>query len=414
MRNAYLPTIASYWGSVLLLSYGLLSCQKDSLPPQEALGSPSILSFYPEAGAVGDTVTITGQNFSRTPANNRVSFASAQTPAGSVRKNSFRDTLRVVVPAGATSGPLAVAVYSQVNTSTTPFLVTASRWQRKARFGGGPRTQGSGYASFSVGGRAYIRTVLNALWSYDPVVDQWTRQADCIAPLPSVFTDANGAIGFALGNAGYIGVPTFSYPNAGYVFYRYAPQTNTWSAVAPLPALTTDPRRLTSFVVDGKAYVVVTDNFADKAVWEYDPQTNAWSRKRPFPGSYRFLCLGFALGSTGYVGGGTTGGSPLLKELWAYNPQSDTWTRKADMVQAGEGLRVFTIGDNAYVSFGNAGAHVVQAYSPLTEQWTRQADYRGPAYSLTVAMSLADKGYLVGGRGVGNDLYTDTWQFSVR
>jgi|GEM_PF-1808406 len=74
------------------------------------LGPPTITSFAPSEGAVGTTVTITGTNFSATPANNIVFFGATKATVST----STATSLTVTVPAGATYAPL-----SALNTSTT-------------------------------------------------------------------------------------------------------------------------------------------------------------------------------------------------------------------------------------------------------------------------------------------------------
>jgi gliding motility-associated-like protein len=81
---------------------------------------PTITSFTPTSGPIGTTVTITGTNFSTTPANNVVYF-------GAVRANVTAATatqLTVTVPTGATYQPITVQVAGLTGYSAKPFVVT--------------------------------------------------------------------------------------------------------------------------------------------------------------------------------------------------------------------------------------------------------------------------------------------------
>lgn len=82
----------------------------------------SIIEFTPDKGAAGSSVTIYGTGFSLTPAQNVVSFngVSATVSAASATQ------LIVTVPAGATTGPIAVTTPSGSATSTTSFEVLQS------------------------------------------------------------------------------------------------------------------------------------------------------------------------------------------------------------------------------------------------------------------------------------------------
>jgi hypothetical protein len=81
---------------------------------------PVINSFSPAAGATGTTVTITGSNFSTTPANNTVYFGYAKANVVSATAT----TLMVTVPASATYEPISVTTDNLTAWSQLPFNVT--------------------------------------------------------------------------------------------------------------------------------------------------------------------------------------------------------------------------------------------------------------------------------------------------
>lgn len=85
--------------------------------------APAVLSFDPSSGngADGTTVTISGVNFSTTPANNTVMFNGVEAEVTAATNRS----LTVVVPEGATSGKITVAVdgVTGVGTSRSDFSV---------------------------------------------------------------------------------------------------------------------------------------------------------------------------------------------------------------------------------------------------------------------------------------------------
>jgi gliding motility-associated-like protein len=83
--------------------------------------APTILSFNPISGPIGTTVTITGTNFSTTPANNtvRVNGTTAVVSA------STTTSLTTSVPTGATTGKISVTVAGNTATSTNDFTVTS-------------------------------------------------------------------------------------------------------------------------------------------------------------------------------------------------------------------------------------------------------------------------------------------------
>lgn len=86
-----------------------------------AQAQPTISGFTPESGLFGASVTITGTNFSATPANNVVTFNGTTATVSTSTTTSITTT----VPVGATNGAITVTVGAQVATSTTNFIVTS-------------------------------------------------------------------------------------------------------------------------------------------------------------------------------------------------------------------------------------------------------------------------------------------------
>lgn len=79
----------------------------------------SIIEFTPDSGAVGGTVTISGTGFSATPSQNAVSFNGMAATVQSATPN----VLVVSIPAGATTGPIAVTSPLGNASSATVFVV---------------------------------------------------------------------------------------------------------------------------------------------------------------------------------------------------------------------------------------------------------------------------------------------------
>ncbi len=89
-----------------------------------AFAQPTITSFSPTSGPVGTTVTITGTNFSTTPANNIVYFGAGKATVTAATATQ----LIVTVPTNATYQPIAV---------TTNYLIAYSQLYFNITFGSG-------------------------------------------------------------------------------------------------------------------------------------------------------------------------------------------------------------------------------------------------------------------------------------
>jgi len=83
---------------------------------------PTITGFTPTTGEVGDTVNITGANFSATAANNIVKFNGITAAVTS----STATQIVTSVPEGATTGKITVAVNERTATSASDFTVESS------------------------------------------------------------------------------------------------------------------------------------------------------------------------------------------------------------------------------------------------------------------------------------------------
>src|SRR5439155_25480349 len=123
-----------------------------------------------------------------------------------------------------------------------------------------------------------------------------------------------GAVGFSIGNKGYIGI--------GYHigvekdFWEYDPVTNAWTQKADFGG--TAREQGVGFSIAGKGYIGTgsASNGLSRDFWEYDPVTNAWTQKANFGGIGRWLATGFSIGGKGYIGTGRDAFPSLLKDFW--------------------------------------------------------------------------------------------------
>jgi hypothetical protein len=87
---------------------------------QHLAAQPVIKSFSPASGPIGSLVTITGENFDATAANNIVYFGGVRANVSSASPNR----LEVIAPAGTTYKPISVTTAGLTGYSVLPFLVT--------------------------------------------------------------------------------------------------------------------------------------------------------------------------------------------------------------------------------------------------------------------------------------------------
>lgn len=87
-----------------------------------AANTPTITSFTPTSGAIGTAVTITGTNFSTTPANNTVQFNGTSATVTASTATSITTT----VPTGSTTGPVTVTVGGLTGTGLSFTIITCA------------------------------------------------------------------------------------------------------------------------------------------------------------------------------------------------------------------------------------------------------------------------------------------------
>ena len=121
--------------AMLVAMISIVGCKKNEPSP-----TPEIRDFKAPSGWVGNIVTLTGTNFGGNVASNIVKFgdkiAVINSATVTVVNTVTITELKVVVPAGATTGKISVTVNGVTGTSTTDFVVnTGTVYIAGSRFG---------------------------------------------------------------------------------------------------------------------------------------------------------------------------------------------------------------------------------------------------------------------------------------
>ncbi|MCB9263770.1 MAG: hypothetical protein H6558_01945 [Lewinellaceae bacterium] len=276
-------------------------------------------------------------------------------------------------------------------------------WIPKANFEGGDR---SGAVGFSIGQKGYIGTgtgggqLKKDFWEYDPQTDNWAQKADFPGGARQL------AVGFAITNKGYIGTGYGEDLLYRKDFWEYDPQADSWAEKADFPGGAR--QRAVGFAITNKGYIgtgLINSGERQRDFWEYDPQTNNWQRKADFPGDPRSEAVGFAIADKGYIGTGRGQEyRQMNQDLWEYTPLSNSWTKKADFPgDPRTGAFGFTIGSKGYLGGGvdesNAAVYYPKKdfweYSPQTNSWVQKTDFwPGDVYGAASGYSNDEKGYV--------------------
>ncbi len=185
---------------------------------------------------------------------------------------------------------------------------------------------------------------------------KWSRRAS----MPD--SSRCGAIGFSIGNYGYVGLgeDTKTFPFHYFKdFWQFNPSTNSWTRKADFPGRA----RISpvTFVIGKNVYVVtggetIYANDFLKECWQYNSMTDRWTQKNNFPGLSRCYAVGFSIGANGYMGTGydTLGGAnPYLRDFWEYDTTTDTWAQKHNFGGISRYYAsAFAVNGKGYLCFG--------------------------------------------------------------
>ncbi|GAB4133692.1 MAG: hypothetical protein Fur0041_06180 [Bacteroidia bacterium] len=298
-------------------------------------------------------------------------------------------------------------------------LLAQNQWTKKAAVGGFKRSRAVGFA---IGNRGYIACgedtadqMMNDMWEYDPGSDTWSQKAT----FPGF--GRRDACGFAIGNKGYIccGIDASesAFGNNLNDLWEYSPATNSWTQKSPYPGSSSvgGVYFAGSFVVSGKGYVVCgkqSNSNYSAGLWEYNPATDQWLQKQTFPGGTRYSLCAFTIGTKAYVGLGVDE-NILQTDLWEYNPSSNTWLQKANFPGSGRfSASTFTLNNKGYVACGSDGGYKndLWEYDPVNNVWNVKAPFNGGERRSAVSFVINGAAYIGTGKGYTGSR-RDFWQY---
>jgi N-acetylneuraminic acid mutarotase len=285
-------------------------------------------------------------------------------------------------------------------------LSAQNSWLKKTSFAQ-KRERAIGFAIGDFGylgmGEDTANNVHNDLWQYDPVLDTWTQ----VASLPG--SVRRNAVAFTIGTKAYVGTGIDAAESFTGLelkdFWEYDPAINSWTQKADYPGGSGNGVYFaTGFAVDSKGFICCgkrgPSNYAND-LWEYKPSNNQWIQRANFPGGTRYQNCSFVIGQIAYIGLGTDE-NWYMDDFWSYNPGTNVWTQKNDFPGvARASASTFTIGSRGFVSCGSDGGFLddLWEYNPATDSWAIRADYPGGARRNAVSFTIGDSAYLGTGKG---------------
>lgn len=279
-----------------------------------------------------------------------------------------------------------------------------------------------GAIGFSVGNKGYLGTggdfsggaYYDDLWEYNPVTDSWTQKANL--PGPTRYR----AVAYGVGSKGYVGT---GYSGAGYNdWWEYDPAGNTWLQKANMGSFIR--YGATGFVLGNNIYCGTGYNGSayTKDFWVYNTVTNIWTQKADYGGQPIIYGTGFAVGAHGYIGTGVvlTPVQTAVNDIWQYDTTTNIWTQKASLTGGIRSEAVgFSVSGYGYIATGTSDWGIgalddCWRYDPINDTWTAVASFPGGPREEATAFVIDCNAYV--GTGFVNDngstLQNDFWAYS--
>lgn len=288
-----------------LITVKIKNNQTSSTKPFFLYG-PLINDFSPVEGSGLVTIIINGNNFSDFKWRNSVFIGSRSVEIleSSVNRIVVKTDLTEFLP-----GPYTITVVTlDKSVVAGPVMNIVSRWKKLADL---PIGGIAGAVTFRISDKIYLCTgtsnwLNSSFFSsiflvYDISKDSWTRKAD----FPGAVR--NKAVGFAVGEKGYLGL-------------------GETSSLGPLLDF-----------------------------WEYDPMTDKWTRKSDFPGRGRAGAVGFSYKNNGFIlmGKMLDNIPPYLTDFWSYSPETDSWQKLPDFISSSlSSSQIAILSDKLYLIGG--------------------------------------------------------------
>lgn len=272
---------------------------------------------------------------------------------------------------------------------------------------------------FSIGNKGYIGTGyssdgsrLSDFWEYDADVRAWKQIANFAGGA------RHDATAFVIDNKAYVGSGYDG--NYKQDFYSYDPAANKWTEIASIPGAR---QYASAFAVNGKGYAGMGyDGNHKQDFYEYNPSTDSWKTMASFLGGKRRGTVAFTLDNKGYVGLGVSNGV-YQNTIYQFNPEANNangeWVEKAALTDPDDTNKTFprafavplVLNNKVYIVGGTSGGNMSDTweYDPAANAWTQKTNFEGAARAYAVGFVINNSAYF--GTGSSASMHDDFWGF---
>ncbi|MBS1543103.1 MAG: IPT/TIG domain-containing protein [Bacteroidetes bacterium] len=372
---------------------------------------PVITGVSPLNGTWGSSVSIAGENFGATAADNVVRFNNIE--AQIISLSSTLVTVQVpnnLLVNQSTISLQAISVDNQTATYGTPFQLNGPSLT------GFTPISGKSGSTVTITGSNFNPVPASQTVSFGSIPAEILSASSnqLVVKVPAGLGETDVSIQVDVAGQSAIAASTFH-------------SISPWKKVADYP----DGVRAfaVSFVLSNLGYVTLGNtstsiNF-DKPCYRYDPSTDQWSQVHSFffytegsSGAY-IQQDAFTLNGNAYVGFGITSSSQPREKLMKYVPTDDNWYQVAGLPSGNAAGVTFTNNGMGYLSTGlesnNLATTKTWEYDPGSDSWTSKASLPGQARFLAAGFSIGSDGFVAGGSPctVCGSYLNDVWRYNL-
>ena len=360
--------------------------------------------FAPHKVTTGSSFTVSGNNFSPIPENNKILIGNVKGQVLEASVNSltiqlpFQDTL-IYLDRELT---LSVEVMNDIQ-SFNDSLIVNDKWFRRADFPGS-KTSNANY--FVADNMAYVGlNDTKELWQFNPDKDEWIKMSDFPGSIR-----INGA-GFHINGNIYFGTG-FANNKSLNDFWQYNISTNSWSQKNNFEG--SERAQATGFSIHDRGYITsgyydqaFVYNHPDEDCWRFNPANDSWQEIESYGdlvwGSVDGLAGGTAVVTNGvaYYGLGWNFGNSIHGyeyKVFQYNPNTETkWKRITDFPYKRDRHRAISFELNDAPYFKTVASDFYQ-YNETTNSWNKVETSILSDITGGIGFSILGKAYV----GLGN------------
>ena len=232
-------------------------------------------------------------------------------------------------------------------------------------------------------------------------------------------TERDDGVAFVIQNTAYVGTGLASWFAELGSFRALNLSSETWSAVASLPA-GKERQYACAFSIKKLGFVfggIQGNNYLND-LWAYHADSNIWAQMTPLPDLGRCGAACFVINNTAYFIGGKTDSAYATNKVWAYNILTGTWQQKNN----------FPFGDRwrasataklgfGYLIFGRDTNDVFHnefyRYNPVNDSWKKLPTFPGLGRSHAQLVTASHGIYTIAGLDSLGKSHNDVWLYNT-